>query len=147
MFDVRFLVRRVHRLEQWQCGRGTGTNPLFHWHALLFVHYRPQIKFAKVMLSQGAQGVSGRPSPHCTVKSKRYASYWNAFLFSCCFQQKRSQTIDWCLWGWCSLHLGNPGSTTASAQNVQKPRRWTFPSKWFTFFNLSWDGAGELHNR
>ena len=38
---------------------------------------------------------------------------WNAFLFSCSFQQNVCQIIGWCtpVWGWC-LPLGNLGSAT-----------------------------------
>ena len=53
------------------------------------VFYRPQTKFAKVMFSQVfvcPQGVSVREVsvwelPPRMVRSRRYASYWNAFLF------------------------------------------------------------------
>ena len=34
--------------------------------------------------------------PPCTVTSGQYASYWNAFLFLCSFQQKVCRIISWC---------------------------------------------------
>ena len=32
-------------------------------------------------LGQGGREVSARETPHCTVMCRRYASYWNTFLF------------------------------------------------------------------
>ena len=65
-------------------------------HTRMHYCYRPQTKFAKVMFSKvsvcsqgggsSVQGISVRETPsHRTVTCGRYASYWNAFLFTFIF--------------------------------------------------------------
>ena len=121
--------------------RGTRDSP----SGSKFFHYRPQHSCGKVMflhmsviLSTGrwqADTLPNRqthprqadtpwadtpPPPRDDHCSGRYASYWNAFLFSCSFLAKNLQNnrLAHPLWELAPA-LENPGSATASISGAQ----------------------------
>ena len=99
---VGSICARLDNTQRWRwsalgCNRGGTVNQCTEQHLYYVFYYRTQTKFAKVMFSQvlglstggglcpgglcPGGSLSGRPPPFRTVKSWRYASYCNAFLF------------------------------------------------------------------
>ena len=69
----------------------------------------------------GTRGRHPSPLPPCweiRATSGQYTSYWNAYSFSCNFQQKTCQIIGFHskIRGWRPLRLVNPGSATTFQQ-------------------------------